>query len=71
MICLIDLESIQHNLSSDYGLNIRFSSRFPYIHKHAGFCCFFFQKLYSHIDKNSGECLRILFSSKKQIRESP
>ena len=28
---LIDLESIQHKLSSDYSLNIYFSQRFPYI----------------------------------------
>ena len=28
---LIDLESIQHELSSDYSLNIYFSRRFPYI----------------------------------------
>ena len=28
---MIDLESIQHKLSSDYGLNIYFSHRFPYI----------------------------------------
>ena len=28
---LIDLESIQHKLSTDYSLNIRFSRRFPYI----------------------------------------
>ena len=27
----IDLERIQHNLSSDYSLNIYFLSRFPYI----------------------------------------
>ena len=27
----IDLESIQHKLSSDYSLNIYFSRRFPYI----------------------------------------
>ena len=29
---LIDLESIQHKLSSDYSLDICFSRRFPYIH---------------------------------------
>ena len=28
---MIDLESIQHKLSSDYSLNISFSRRFPYI----------------------------------------
>ena len=31
IIFLIDLESIQHNLSSAYSLNICFSRRFPYI----------------------------------------
>ena len=30
-IFLVDLESIQHKLSSDYSLNIYFSLRFPYI----------------------------------------
>ena len=30
-IFFIDLESIQHKLSSDYSLNIYFSRRFPYI----------------------------------------
>ena len=30
IIFLIDLESIQHKLSSDYSLNIYFSRRFPY-----------------------------------------
>ena len=29
---MIDLESIQHKLSSDYNLNIYFSRRFPYIY---------------------------------------
>ena len=28
---MIDLESIQHNLSSDYSLDVCFSRRFPYI----------------------------------------
>ena len=28
---LIDLESIQHKLSSDYSLNVYFLRRFPYI----------------------------------------
>ena len=28
---LIDLESIQHKLSSDYSLNIYFSRRFPFV----------------------------------------
>ena len=31
MIFFIDLESIQHKLSSDYSLDIYFSLRFPYI----------------------------------------
>ena len=34
IIFLIDLESIQHKLSSDYSLNIYFSRRFPYIDSH-------------------------------------
>ena len=61
------LQSIQHKLSSDYGLNICFSHRFPYIdgpsfspHKplqsvrfgKVGNMQFFFQELYSYIDKN-------------------
>ena len=32
---------------------------------------FFFQELYSHIDKNSGKSLRICFLSKLQVREPP
>ena len=66
----IDLESIQHKLSSDYSLNIYFSRRFPYIDgpsfspykplqnvdfSKVGNMQFFFQELYSHIDKNSGK----------------
>ena len=66
----IDLESIQHKLSSDYSLNIYFSRRFPYIDgpsfspykplqnvdfSKVGNMQFFFQELYSHINKNSGE----------------
>ena len=31
IIFFIDLESIQHKLSSDYSLDIYFSRRFPYI----------------------------------------
>ena len=31
IVFLVDLESIQHRLSSDYSLNICFSRRFPYI----------------------------------------
>ena len=67
---LIDLESIQHKLSSNYSLIKYFSRRFPCIdgptfspYKHlqsvdfSKVCNmqFFFQELYSHIDKNSGE----------------
>ena len=66
---LIDLESIQHKLSSDYSLNIYFPRRFPCIdgpsflrtnpYKMSIFqrsvTCSFFQELYSHIDKNSDE----------------
>ena len=65
---MIDLESIQHKLSSDYSLNIYFSRRFRYIDG-PSFSPYkplqnvdlskvgnmqFFQELYSHIDKNSG-----------------
>ena len=65
----IDLESIQHKQSSDYGLNICFSRRFPCIcgpsfspykplqnvdFSKVGNMQFFFLELYSHIDKNSG-----------------
>ena len=68
-IFLIDLESIQHKLSSDYSLNIYFSQCFPYIDgpsfspykplQNVDFSKvsnmqFFFQELYSHIDKNLG-----------------
>ena len=66
----IDLESCQHKLSSDYSLTVCFSLRFLYIdgpsflhtnlYKMSMFersvtCSFFFQELYSNIDKNSGE----------------
>ena len=65
-IFFIDLESVQHMLSSDYSLNICFSRRFLYIDgpsfsrykplQNALFerlvTCSFFQELYSHIDKN-------------------
>ena len=66
---LIDLESIQHKLSSDYNLNMCFLRRFPYIDgpsfspykplqnvhfERSVTCSFFFQELYSHVDKNSG-----------------
>ena len=67
---LIDLESIQPELSSDYSLDIYFSRCFPYIDgpsfspykplqnvdfSKVGNMQFFFQELYSHIDKDSGE----------------
>ena len=66
---LIDLESIQHKLSSDHGLNIYLSRRFPYIDgplfspykplQNVDFSKVgkmqFFQELYSHLNKNSGE----------------
>ena len=58
----IDLESIQHKLSSDYSLNIYFSRRFPYsdgpsfslykLLQNVENMQFFFQELHSHIDKN-------------------
>ena len=65
---MIDLESIQHKLSSDYSFDIYFSRRFPYIDgpsfspykplqyvdfSKVGNMQFFFQELYSHIEKNS------------------
>ena len=72
---LIDLESIQHKFSSDYSLDIYFSFRFPYIdspsfspYKHLQNVDFskvgnmqFFQELYSHTDKNSGEKFEDMF----------
>ena len=73
---LIDLESIQHKLSSDYSLIIYFSRRFPYINgpsfspykplqnvdfSKVGNMQFFFQELYSHIDKNPGEKFEDMF----------
>ena len=79
-IFFIDLESIQHKLSSDYSLGIYSSPCFPYVDgpsfspykplqnvdcSKVGNMQVFFLELYSHIDKNSGEkCLRICFSSK-------
>ena len=72
---LIDLESIQHKLSSDYSLDIYFSRRFPYIDgpsfspykplqnvnfsKVNNMQCF--QELYSHIGKDSGEKFEDMF----------
>ena len=66
---MIDLESIQHKLSSDHSLNIYFSRCFPYIDGPSFFPykplqnvdfskvgnMQFFQELHSHIDKNPGE----------------
>ena len=66
---LIDLESMQHKLSSDYSLTANFSRRFPCIDgqsfspykplQNVNFSKVgnmqFFQELYSHIDNNSGE----------------
>ena len=67
---LINLESIQHKLSSDNSLNIYFSRRFLYIDgpsfspykplqnvdfSKVGNMQFLFQELYSHINKNSRE----------------
>ena len=80
------LENIQHKLSSDYGLNIFFSSRFPYICgpsfslykplQNVDFSkvCnmqFFFQELYSHIDKNSGEKFEDMFLVKIESKGTP
>ena len=71
----IDLESIQHKLSSDYSLNIYSSRRFPYIDS-PSFSPYkplqnvdfskvgnmqFFQELYSHTDKNPGEKFEDMF----------
>ena len=68
IIFLIDLESIQHKLSSDYSLNICFSRCFLYIDG-PSFSPYkplqnvdvskvgnmqSSQELYSHIDKNTG-----------------
>ena len=73
---LIDLESIQHKLSSDYSLDIYFSFHFPYIDgpsfspykplqnvnfSKVGNMQSFFQELYSHFDKNSGEKFEDMF----------
>ena len=73
---MIDLESIQHKLSSDYSLNIYFSHRFPYIDGPSFSPCkplqnvdfskvgnmqYFCQESYSHIDKNSGEKFEDMF----------
>ena len=73
---MIDLESIQHKLSTDYSLTIYFSRRFSYIDgpsfspykplqevdfAKVGNMQFFFQELYSNIDKNSGEMFGDMF----------
>ena len=67
---LIDLESIQHGLSSDYSLIYISRAVFPKLIVHhflrrnsykmsifqrSVTYSFFFQEPYSHIDKNSGE----------------
>ena len=67
-IFFIDLKSVQYKLSSDYSLNICFSRRFPAVFSvqtltkfsifERSVTCSFFQELYSHIDKNSGEKVR-------------
>ena len=68
-IFLIDLLKHSNKLSCDYSFNIYFSRRFPYIDgpsfspykplQHVDFSevgnMQFFQELYSHIDKNSGD----------------
>ena len=81
-IFFIDLKSIQHKLSSDYSLNIYFSRRFPYqlvVHHflrtnpykmsifQRSVTCSIFQELYSHIDKNLGESLRICLNVKVHV----
>ena len=68
------MESIQHKLSPDYSLNIYFSRCYidgpsfsPYKplqnadFSKVGNMQFFFQELYSHIDKNSGEKFEDMF----------
>ena len=62
---LVDLESIQHKLSSDYSLNIYVSRAIWMVHNslrtipykmpifERSVTCSFFQELYLHIDKNS------------------
>ena len=70
------MENIQHKLSSDYSLSIYFSRRFPYIDspsfslykplQNVGFSKvgnmqFFFQELYSQIDKNSEKKCKDMF----------
>ena len=66
---LIDLDSTDDMLSSDYSLNVCFSPRFPYIDGQRFSQCKplqnvhfwkadnmqFFREFYSPIDKNSGE----------------
>ena len=67
---MINLESFQHKLSSDYILNICFSRRFPYIDGPS----FSPYKPFSGIvltssQEQRGKSLRICFSSKSQTRE--
>ena len=67
---------MQHKLSSDYSLDNYFSRRFPHIDgpsfslykplqnvdfSKVGNMQFFFQELYSHMDKNSGEKFEDMF----------
>ena len=76
---LIDLESIQHKLSSDYSLNICFSLRFPYIDGpsfslykplqnvnflKAGSMQFFSGIVLTYREELRGKSLRICFLSK-------
>ena len=79
IIFLIDLESIQHKLSSDYSLDICFSCRFPYIDgpsfspykplqnvdfSTVGNMQFFFRNCTHILTRTQGKSLRICFSSK-------
>ena len=79
MIFFIDLESIQHKLSSDYSFNIYFSRRFPYIDgpsfspykplqnvdfSKVGNMQVFFRNFTHTLTRTQGKSLRIRFSSK-------
>ena len=78
-ISLIDLESIQHKLSTDYSLNIYFSRCFPYNDgpsfspykplqnvdfSKVGNMQFFFRNCTHILTRTQGKSLRICFSSK-------
>ena len=79
-------ENIQHKLTSDYSLNIYFSRCFPYIDgpsfspykplqnvdfSKVGSMQFFFQELYSDIDKNSVKKFEDMFLVKIASKGTP